>query len=274
MRRDARPRLFRSAQAIYLGLVLALLILPLVALVPMSFSPSATIVALPERFSTRWYETVFRSPEWRSAFGWSVLIAAASSVIATTMGYLAATAIVRTDSRLRPALQLLVLSPMMVPGVVVALSTYVLATSLGLSGSWTAIAIGQSLLGLPVATLIIAASLRGINESILRAAVSLGGRDNQIFWRVILPMALHGIVSAIALSFLIAFDELLIAAFLATPGLQTLPVRIYQAVHFELSPALAVISVLMIALVCAFLIVGQLYVWTTRRISGARSPAP
>src|SRR6185295_14959635 len=113
----------------------------------------------------------------------------------TTMGYLGATAIVRTDSRLRPTLQLLVHSPMMVPGVVVALSTYVLATSLGLSGSWTAIAIGQSLLGLPVATLIIAGSLRGINESVLRAAVSLGGRDRQIFWRVILPMALHGILS-------------------------------------------------------------------------------
>jgi ABC-type spermidine/putrescine transport system permease subunit II len=230
----------------------------------MSFSPTSTIVALPDQWSLRWYHEVLGSAEWRRAFAWSLLTAGAGSLIATTMGYLAAAFLVRTASRFRPALQLLILSPLMVPEIVVALSTYVLSTSTGLHGSWVAIAVGQSLLGLPVATLIIAASLRSINETILRAAVSLGGRGGQVFFLIIAPMALHSILSAVALTFLIAFDNLLIAVFLTTSGLQTLPVRIYQSVHYELTPAVAVVSVLLLAVMCLALIVSELYRWSAR----------
>lgn len=264
-----RPnRLMNLGQSIYLIFVLALLLIPLLALVPMSFGASSTITAFPVNWSTRWYVEVLGSPEWRSAFGWSMLTAVAASIISTTMGYFAAAAMVRSQSRLQPVVQILVMLPMMVPAVVVALATYVLANSIGLSGSWVAISIGQSLLGLPVAALIIAASLRGIDESILRAALSLGGRDAQVFRMVVMPMALHGILSAAALSFLIAFDEVLIAIFLTTPSLQTLPVRIFQAVQYELTPAVAVISVLLMAVICFGLVLASLYNLARRITAG------
>lgn len=242
------------AQALYLAAVVAGLVLPLLALVPMSFSPTSTIVALPERWSGRWYAQVLGSPEWRRSFVWSMTTAAVASLLATVLGYLAANALVRTLRRLHTTVQMLILSPMMVPQVVVALATYILFTSLGLGGSWIAITIGQSLLALPVATLILAASLRGIDGSVLRAATSLGASNWQVFRHVTLPLALHGILAAAAFSFLIAFDELLIALFLTTPTLQTLPVRIYQAVHYELTPAVAVVSVLL----TGFLAIGLL----------------
>jgi ABC-type spermidine/putrescine transport system permease subunit II len=73
--------------------------------------------------------------------------------------------------------------------------------------------IGQSLLGLPVAALLVAASLRGIDETLLKAAVSLGARDWQVFLNVVLPLSLHGVLSTLGLSFLIAFDEVLVAIF-------------------------------------------------------------
>lgn len=249
----------RAAQTAYLCSVLALMIGPLLALLPMSFSPTATIVAWPVQWSSRWYNAVAKAPEWRNALGWSLLTATFASLIATTTGYLGAAAIVRANARGSATLQLLILSPMMVPQVVVALSTYVLATSLGLHGHWLVLAVGQSLLGLPVAAMIIAASLRGIHETVLRAGISLGGTQFQVFWRVVFPMALHGILSAAALTFLIAFDELLIAVFLATPALQTLPVRIYESVHYELSPVVAVISVLLTAAICGAVVLGQLF---------------
>jgi ABC-type spermidine/putrescine transport system permease subunit II len=255
----------RLLQGGYLAIVLTLLVLPLVALIPMSFSPTTTIVAIPDHWSLRWYSQVLTSAEWRGALGWSVLIAAAASLWATTMGYLAADAIVRTATGFRSLLQFLVLLPLMVPQVVIALATYLLAASIGLSGSWTAIAIGQSLLGMPVATLIIAASLRGISDTVLRAATSLGASRWQVFKDVVLPMALHGILSAAALSFLIAFDELLVAVFLSTPSLQTLPVRVYQAVQYELTPVVAVVSVLLLACLSCGVIFGELYRWMARR---------
>jgi ABC-type spermidine/putrescine transport system permease subunit II len=258
-------RAFRLFQNGYLVLVVGLLVLPLLALLPMSFSPTATVVAWPSIWSGKWYREVALSPDWRKALGWSVLTATFASAIATTMGYFAAAAIVRAQARGSSLLQLLVLSPMMVPQVVVALSTYVLATSIGFHGHWVMLAIGQSLLGLPVAALIIAASLRSIHDTVLRAGISLGGSPFQVFWRIVLPMALHGILSAAALSFLIAFDELLIAVFLATPHLQTLPVRIYESVHYELTPAVAVISVLLTAMLCIGVIANQLLRWTRLR---------
>ena len=260
-------RLTGIAQGTYLVLVLVLLLLPLVALVPMSFSPTQTIVALPDRWSGRWYAAVLGSAEWRGAFGWSLLISGAVSLAATSMGYLAAAALLRTDRRLRSLVQLVVLSPLMVPQVVVALATYVLAAQFGLEGSWIAIAIGQSMLALPVATLVIVASLRGISDTLLHAAVSLGGNPWQVFSQIVLPMALHGILSAAVLSFLIAFDELLVAVFLTTPTLQTLPVRVYQAVQYELTPVVAVVSVLLMAILCAGLIAGQLYQYVSRRVA-------
>lgn len=263
---DGGSRSFRWLHNGYLIFVLGLLLVPLIALLPMSFSPTATVVAWPTPWSARWYQEVSSSPEWRRAFGWSLLTATFASAIATTAGYFGAAAIVRAGARGSSALQMLLLSPMMVPQVVVALSTYVLATSLGLHGHWLMLSVGQSLLGLPVAAMIIAASLRGIHETIVRAGISLGGSRTQVFWRIIFPMSLHGILSAAALSFLIAFDELLIALFLATPNLQTLPVRIYESVHYELTPAVAVISVLLTALLCVCVVLNQLFQWTSERL--------
>lgn len=265
---EGETRWFRWLHSGYLILVLAFLVLPLLALVPMSFSPTATVVAWPSIWSPKWYNDVLASPEWRRAFGWSLLTATFASAIATTAGYFGAAAIVRAGARGSSALQMLLLSPMMVPQVVVALSTYVLATALGLHGHWLILAVGQSLLGLPVAAMIIAASLRGIHETVIRAGVSLGGSRAQVFWRIVFPMSLHGILSAAALTFLIAFDELLIAVFLATPNLQTLPVRIYEAVHYELNPAIAVVSVLLTAVLCVGVVLNQLYQWTAARMRG------
>lgn len=259
---DETPRSFlHVAQMTYLVLVLAGLLLPLAALVPMSFSPTDVITALPGHWSARWYAGVLRSPEWRQSLLSSLLTALVSSVLATSLGYMGATALVRRLRRLRSLVQIVILSPLMVPEVVLALSTYAFFSSIRLSGSWVAIAVGQSLMGLPVATVIIAASLRGIDESLVRAATSIGASPFQSFWHVVLPMALPGVLSAAAFSFLIAFDELLIALFLTTPNLQTLPVRIYQAVQYELTPAVAAVSVLLIGLLCFALAIAGLCRW-------------
>ncbi|SFC25402.1 ABC transporter permease [Tropicimonas isoalkanivorans] len=241
----------------YAWLVLALLVLPLIALIPISLGDSPTVSVLPDKLSLRWYREVLGGAEWRSAFWWSLATASVATLISTSIGYLGAYAIVHSQSRLKGMLEVLMLMPMMVPTVIVAFSTYVLATWMPANATWLMISVGQGLLGLPVATLIIAASLRGIDGTVIRAAVSLGGDRRQVFAFVTLPMAIHGIVSAAALSFLIAFDELLIAVFLTRPGIETLPVRIYDSVTYELTPAIAVVSVFLMALVCLAMLAGE-----------------
>ncbi len=255
-KRRTIARLGEYLHAGYAWLVLAMLLLPLVALIPISLGDSATMSAFPDRISLRWYREVLGGSDWQSAFSWSLLTASVATVISTTIGYLAAYAIVHSETRLKSMLEILMLMPMMVPTVIVAFSTYMLATWIPLDGRWLVISIGQGLLGLPIATLIIAASLRGIDPTLISAAVSLGGDRRQVFRMVTLPMAMHGILSAAALSFLIAFDELLIALFLTRPGLETLPVRIFDSVTYELTPAIAVVSVFLMALICLALLAG------------------
>ncbi|WP_138472507.1 ABC transporter permease [Poseidonocella sp. HB161398] len=242
----------------YAWVLLALLLIPLIALVPISFGDSATMSALPDKLSLRWYREVLGGQEWRNAFSWSLLTTSVATLLATSVGYLAAYAIVHSRTRFKAILEILMLMPMMVPTVIVAFSTYILATWMPANATWLMIAIGQALLALPVATLIMAASLRGIDPTILRAAVSLGGQRAQVFRMVTLPIAMHGILSAAALSFLIAFDELLIAVFLTKPGLETLPVRIYDSVTYELTPAIAVVSVFLMGLISLAMIAGAL----------------
>lgn len=243
---------------VYAWLLLALLLLPLVALIPISLGDSPTMAAFPERLSLRWYGEVLGGTQWRQAFWWSLLTASVATLISTTIGYLGAYALVHSATRFKPVIELLLLLPLMVPTVIVAFSTYILAGWLPNESRWFVISIGQSLLGIPVATLIIAASLRSIDTTLIRAAVSLGGDRRQVVSMVTFPLALHGILSAAALSFLIAFDELLIAVFLTRPGLETLPVRIYDSVTYELTPAIAVVSVFLMALVLIAIIVGGL----------------
>lgn len=238
--------------------LIVLMLVPMVTLVPISFGDSSTMSALPDAFSLRWYKAVLGGDEWRSAFSWSLLTATLAAFLATLIGYLGAWLIVHSQTRFKAVLEILLLMPVMVPTVIVAFATYILAGWMPSGSNWLMISVGQALLGLPVATLIIAASLRAIDASVIRAAVSLGGNRVQIFTMITLPMAAHGIVSAAALSFLIAFDELLVAVFLTRPGLETLPVRIYDSVTYELTPAIAAISVILMALICLAMIIGGL----------------
>lgn len=261
--RSLRP----TPLGIYAVVILGLLVLPLVMLVPMSLNDGNTMRALPETWSLRWYEEVWFADSWRRSFFWSLAIGTIATVLATVMGYIAAETLLRISGLAKSVLEVLVLLPMMVPAVIVAFSTFLLSTWLKPDSNWWLIAIGQSLLALPVATIIIAASLRNIDCNLLRAAQSMGASRWQIFCGVKLPLALDGLIAAAALSFLIAFDELLIAVFLTRPGLETLPVRIYDSVTYELTPAVAVISVLLIVLVSTVTLVSA---YLQRRMKNSR----
>ncbi|WP_413741718.1 ABC transporter permease [Sodalis sp. RH15] len=252
-----RPSLSRSVLSVYAYGLIILMLIPMAALVPISLGDSATMSALPEHFSLRWYREVLGGSQWRESFSWSLITAGLATLISTAIGYLGAYLLVHSTSKMKGVLEIILLMPVMVPTVIVAFSTYILSNWMPADSNWLLIAVGQALLGLPIATLIIAAGLRDIDVSIIRAAVSLGGQRHQVFLWIILPMARHGILSAAALGFLIAFDELLVAIFLTKPGLETLPVRIYDAVTYELTPAIAVVSVFLMALIALALIVGN-----------------
>lgn len=116
----------RIVLCVFSALVLAFLVLPIIAIVPLSFNSSSFLSYPLAGFSLRWYEELIGSSGWMSALRNSVLIAAATTVLATPLGTLAALGLTRLSSSLKPVLIALLLAPMFVPVIIVAVASYFL----------------------------------------------------------------------------------------------------------------------------------------------------
>jgi putative spermidine/putrescine transport system permease protein len=253
---------------VWSGAVLLFLIMPLVIIGPLSLSPSSSLVVAPAELTLRWYRQVFSRPEWLAAFRLSAGIALATTVLATSLGVTLAMALVRGRFRFKSAVYVLVLAPMMVPVMITAVALYFLFSSLDMIGSPVAMTLGHTVIALPVATIILAATLQGFDERLERTAISLGASPLTAFRRITLPLVAPGVVSAALFSFLTSFDELLVSLFLATPTVRTLPVRIWSALLFEIEPSVAAVSTTLIGVTVLILGLSQLI----RRRPGGWSP--
>jgi putative spermidine/putrescine transport system permease protein len=232
---------------------LCFLIGPLFVIIPVSFSSAQYLTFPPPGFSLQWYARFFGSRSWIDSIVVSIEVAAISSVLTMILGILASYPLVRTEFRGKMVVYGIILAPMIVPLVITAIAVYFLFVKLGLSGTVFAIAIGHTVVVLPIVVIIVSATLQGFDISIERAAISLGANPVEAFLRVTLPVIAPGILSGGAFAFLTSFDELMIPLFLGGPDTQTLAVRIWNSVVLEIEPTIAAVSTFMIALALAVL---------------------
>src|SRR3954453_5054513 len=184
------------------GLVLAYLILPLLVIVPLSFS-SGTILTLPlPGFSLRWYAELTQSGPWQHALQNSLIVGSIATVLATTLGTLAAMGLARADFPGKSLLVGLLISPMIVPLVIVAVGSYFFLLPLGLTNSLFGLALVHAALGAPFVLITVSATLSGLDPSLPRAAVSLGANPIYTFRRVILPLIAPGVISGALFAFI------------------------------------------------------------------------
>jgi putative spermidine/putrescine transport system permease protein len=172
--------------------VLVFLLLPIVVIVPLSFSDSSFLVYPIEAWSLKWYANLFGSAEWVRAAKNSFIVAPAATVIATVLGTLAAVGLARTDFPFKGALMSVLIAPMVVPIVVVGVSTYLFFANLGLADSYTALIIVHAALGAPFVLTTVLATLQGFDQNLVRASLSLGAHPVATFFRVTLPVIAPG----------------------------------------------------------------------------------
>lgn len=228
-------------------LTLTFLLLPILIIFPLAFSADNTVSFPPRGFSTQWMQRVLSDPEWLHSFGLSVGIALLSTLLAMALALFAALALVRYRFRGKSLVYALIVLPMIVPNIIVALTLFFFFTKLSLFDSVTRIVLGHAIIALPIATLILSSTLQGMDYRLEQAAMSLGASQFNVLRRITLPLAAPGMISAAIFSFLSSFDELLIALFMAEHGSQTLSVRIWNSVQFQLDPTIAAVSVLSIS---------------------------
>jgi putative spermidine/putrescine transport system permease protein len=236
----------------FAALVVVFLLAPIVVIFIVSFNDTTLFSFPPSSWSLRWYHALWTSRSWREAAVLSLWIALAVTVASLVIGVPAAYALARSASRSKRFVEFFLVSPMVVPVVVLAIGLYVLFAPFRLVGTPTAIFLGHLLLALPVVVVIAGAAVRKVHPSIELAARSCGASFLGAFWHVVLPSIRPAILSSGAFAFLTSFDEVVLVLFLGGPRTNTLPKRIWEAVRFELDPSLtAVASLLTIVTVLA-----------------------
>ena len=245
---------------LYMAAAFGLLFLigPLLVIVPVSFSAAQYLTFPPTGFSLQWYERFFGRPEWLDSIWVSVQVATLSTLLTTILGLLASQVLVRGRFRGKTLIYALILLPMIVPVIVTATGTFFFFSKLGMLGTVSAIALGHTIVSLPIVVIIVSATLQGFDERIEQAAISLGASPVTAFRRITLPMIAPGVASGALFAFLTSFDELIIPLFLGGPHAQTLAVRIWNSVLLEIEPTIAAASTFLIGVALVVLVLAGL----------------
>jgi len=235
--------------------VLVFLLLPILVIMPLSFSDSSFLVYPIEGWSLKWYENLFGSAEWVRAAKNSFIVAPAATVIATVLGTLAAVGLARANFPFKGTLMSVLIAPMVVPIVVVGVSTYLFFANLGLADSYTALIIVHAALGAPFVLTTVLATLQGFDHNLVRASLSLGAHPVPTFFRITLPVIAPGVISGALFAFATSFDEVVVTLFLAGPEQVTLPRQMFTGIRENITPTIAAVATLLIAFTTTLLLV-------------------
>jgi putative spermidine/putrescine transport system permease protein len=270
---------------VYLGLCTAIfifLIAPILVVIPLSFNaePYFTFTQKmltfdPSGYSMRWYDELLtvgmQAPEgprdgawwaqsweqatWVKAAKNSVIIGFWATILATTLGTLAALGLSRPEMPYRRAIMAILISPMIVPIIIIATGLFffysnpcgILGFECGrLTATYLGVIMAHATLGIPFVIITVTATLSGFDQSLIRAAASLGANPRVTFFKVIMPLILPGVISGALFAFVTSFDEVVAVIFLAGPDQQTVPRQMWNGIREAISPAILAVATILV----------------------------
>jgi len=251
------PGVFGVTLATFNVLVYVFLLAPIVVIVASSFGSTGFLTFPPQGLSLRWYASALGNPQYWSAFQTSVGIALSVAVLAALIGGSAAIALVRFRFPGRGLLTALFLSPLMLPTLVLAVAILLLSSQFRVQASTERLIAAHLVVTVPYVLRTNMPVLQRMDRALEEAAQDLGASALQAFFLVTLPLVRAGVIAGALFAFMISFDELVLALFLANPRTPTLPIKIYSAVQLGLDPTVAAIATLLIALSVVVVLIGQ-----------------
>lgn len=254
--RARHPSMWLWLLRLYVALVLIFLIAPILVVFPLSFSASTYLQFPPPALSLQWYWRFLGDPVWIGALLTSLKVGFGTTVLATVLGTLLSFSLVRGRYPGRRFVEIVTMTPIIVPNMVIAIAVYGIFADLQLVGGWYGVVLGHTIYAIPFVILVVAPTLRGFDESQELAAMGMGASRLKAIWHITLPQMRPALVSAAFLAFITSFDELVIALFLS--GAQpTLPKKMFEAIVFEIDPTIAAISVLQILMVALIIAIAS-----------------
>jgi len=237
-----------------MGLSLALLValfllLPIAIVVPMSFSTAISFEFPPPGYSLGYYAKYFTSEEWLHPTLNSFVIAVGATALTMLLVVPAAFGYVRYRFRGKAFVNLLMMAPLIVPHVVSAVAYYGFLGRVRLTGTHLGVIVAHGVLAVPVAFLVITATLKGFDRNLERAAMSSGAGPFRTFLHVTLPVLRPGMLVGALFAFLSSFNEAVVVIFIGGREASTLPKKMYESIRLESDPVIAVVSTLLVSAV-------------------------
>ncbi len=278
--------------------VFLFLIAPLLVIIPLSFNAEpyftftkGMLAFDPTAYSMRWYEAIFdtsgsRENKWLEAMPNSIFIASASTLLATILGTMAALGLSRAEMPGRKLVMGLMISPMIVPVIITAAGIFFFYSrmneplnqlgnvfgvdGLRLTGTYLGIILAHTVLGTPFVVITVTATLVGFDQSLVRAGLMLGATPTRVFFKVIMPLILPGVISGALFAFVTSFDEVVVVLFVASIEQQTIPRQMWAGIREELSPIILAVATLLICVSTVLLIAIEALRRRNERLRGIR----
>jgi putative spermidine/putrescine transport system permease protein len=246
--KDPLKRRYRRFGTLLAVLVYAFLLVPSLIVIPVSFGTQHELRFPPREFSFELYQIFFSSSAWTEPLLQSAKIALMTTILALVTAVPAAYGIVRYEFPGKKAITILMMSPLVIPAIVMALGLYLYFSYLRLTGTTLALVLGHTIYVTPFVIVMVAAGVQKLDPNLEFGATLMGAGRYRMFATVVLPQLMPSILAGGLFAFLISFDEVVISWFLVSATTTTLPVKMYSSIQWEISPVIAAVSTMLTAL--------------------------
>ena len=255
------------------GLIFLFLITPILILIPLSFNQQPYFSFTPEMlalesdgYSLRWYWDILKNgmaaPEategwwadmwnnaqWIRSIKNSFWIGIWATLLSTALGTLAAIGLARSEMPWRRPIMALLISPMIVPLVITASGLFYFFSGVGLAKTYWGLILAHAVLGTPFVIITVTATLVGFDQSLTRAAASMGAGPVRTFFKVQMPLILPGVISGGLFAFITSFDEVVVVLQLADVKQRTIPRQMFSGIREQISPTILAVATILVIL--------------------------
>ncbi len=251
------------------GSIFFFLVAPIFVIVPLSFNAEPYFTFTEgmlrldsEAYSLKWYRQIFTDEIWTGSIVNSMVIGIASTILATTLGTLAAFGLTSPAMPFRRLVTGLLISPMITPVIISAAGMFFFYSTMGVTRTHLGIILAHATLGMPFVVITVVATLSGFDRDLTRAAASLGAGPLRTFRKVQLPLIAPGVLSGALFAFATSFDEVVVVLFMAGVQQRTIPRQMWSGVREALSPAILAVATFLIVFAILLLIT---VAWLRRR---------
>jgi putative spermidine/putrescine transport system permease protein len=259
------------ALRVFVMIVLLFLISPIIAVMPLSFNSESFFTYPMPGYSLKWYEDFFFNPRWSGAVKVSFLVAIATTILATALGTLAALGLARSNFPAKATIMAILISPMIVPVIISAVGMFKFYAQLDIAGTRIGIILAHTALATPFVVITVTATLSSFDKTLMRAGASCGAPPHTVFFKVVMPLILPGMISGALFAFVTSFDEVVVVLFLASPEDRTLPLQMFSGIREMISPTITAAATVLVLISTALLITVEMLRRRSERLRGVQA---